>query len=244
MSLLVASLIWVAPWVQDAKEVTKDWKHPWAGAAVGTSVKYRVTRANPVPLPGGDAEEEGIVSERTETVTKVEKSTVHTEIKEGEGKPIMLQHHTGLPAELTYPMTRKAEEAVKVGDQTYACTVYEFRTSYPKKGGQKGEQLCRVWKAPNGPVWTVKEQFLLDNEPTWTLELVKTETLKVGEKEYLCAVLQKTTSTHGVKVVETTWVHPDVPGEWGVQRTEQRYVNGKEQKMFSFTAKLVEVVKK
>lgn len=225
---------------QDAKEVTKDWKHPWAGATVGTWVKFRVTHYTPVATPGGDTEDEENSSDRTDTVAKVSSSSVHIRSKEGDSRETSQTHYVGLPAELNYKVTSAGEEDIKVGDKTYKCKVYEFRTGPVTKGGKDGGQLLKVWKAADTPVWAVRQQFWLDalKKPTWTEEWTGTETLKVSGQDYSCAVVKKTTAISKIEKIETTWGSPQVPGGV-VRRIDQTMMGGKEQKMMGSKSELI-----
>jgi len=239
--LNLAALLCLTTPIQDSKEVTKDWKHPWADASVGTWVKYRLTHYQ--PSQSGGYEEKS--TERKETVMKVSKSFLEIESKEGDSEPMARRVHTGLPGELNYKMTRAGEEEVKVGDRTYACVVYEFRTGPVKKGGKDGGQLLKVWKAAGAPSWAVKQRFWLDaqKEDGWTDELTGAETLKTAGKEYACAVVRKTTTMKAgrtpIQSVETTWRNPEVPGGF-VKRVEQKIMNGKEQKNMESATLLLE----
>ncbi len=249
MAYLPALFLLSSSLPQDAKEVTQDWKHPWAGATVGTWLKFRITRYESIPTPGGDTEYEEKKSDRTDTVTKVSKASVEIRSKEGEDDGTRLLVYTGLPGELGYKMTRAGEEDVKVGDQTYKCAVYEFRTGPVTKGKKDGGQLLKVWKAPGTLVWAVKQRFWLDasKDDGWTEEWIGTETVKLGGREYTCATVKRTNSMGAggmsIQKTETTWQNSEIPG-WTVKRIERNLMNGKENKMMDHDLELVEFEKK
>ncbi len=199
-----------------------------------------MTRYEPASAPGGALEPQEKHSERIETVTKIQRSYVEIENKAEGSKGVPQLHYVGLPAEFNYKMTRAGEEDVKVGDKTYKCTVYEFRTGPVTKGGKDGGQLLKVWKAADTPVWAVRQQFWADalEKPLWTEEWTGTETLKVTGQEYSCAVVKKTTAIGKMEPIETTWRNPQVPG--GIlRRMDQTMMGGKEQKRMGSKSELI-----
>ena len=209
--------------LQDPKDVTKDWKHPWSNATVGSSIRWKITVA-------------GFTTEVTETVTKVEKATVTTERKDADSAA-PATYFTGLPGEFAGKASTLADEELKVGDKSYPCSVTQFR--FETKGAM---QVLKVWRSPDAPCWAVRQTYEQHNNGklgvAYTEEFTGTAKLKVGEKELACAVVKRTSTVTTMKTVETEWRSAEIPGG-AAKKTKQIYMNDKE---VAAAAELCEVV--
>jgi hypothetical protein len=226
MRALVAVLLALAP--QD--EAVKGWKHPWAGAAVGTRLKWKVSM---------EAVGQKSVVDRTEVVSKVEKEAVTVDEQEGDEKTEQ-EHSVTLPSELEGPWKKTGEEEIKVGERTFKCAVYE------SKKEELGVQTTRVWKSADAPHWSVKATFSFVQAGmelgAWTEELIGLgEGVTVAGKEFKCRVVRKSTRSPGIEYIETTWMTDDLPGRAARKSWESRIAGMKAGTKLS---ELVEVQKK
>jgi hypothetical protein len=201
-------------------DVMKGWKHPWAGATVGTRLKWKST-----------------LGERSSEVTWVVAKADDKNVELKEGKRTQ-QFYIGLPSEYEGKAVKGAEEEIKVGEKSLKCTVYEIT-----KTSGKITQTMKVWKCADAPVFAVKEQWS-QGKSGWTTELTAIdEVVKVGGKEYKCAVLRKTTEVAGIKAVETVWWNDEIPGR-AAKRTRQSFIKDQELKEQGSVEELVEFEKK
>jgi hypothetical protein len=222
-----AAILSAAP--QD--DVTKGWKAPWAGAAVGSFLKWKVSE---------ETAGQKRTLERTERVTQVEADSVTVEEQAGEEKNDE-QYSLGLPPELEGPWKKTGDEEIKVGERTFKCAVYES-----VKVDVLYRQTTRVWKSAEAPHWAVKATFthiqmgmeLLG----WTEELVRiAETATAAGKELKCRVVRKCTRSPGIEMEETAWLTEDLPDRVARKSQENRIAGMKAGTKLS---ELVEIGKK
>ncbi len=226
-TLLVVLGLALAP--QD--DVVKGWNPPWAGATVGTRLKWKVST---------ETVGEKSVLERTERVTEVTAESVTVEFKEGDEESGE-EHSLSLPSELEGPWKKTGDEEVKVGDRSFKCAIYER-----KKDELGGVQTTRVWKSADAPHWAVKATFTYVQGGMellgWTEELIRLgEGVTVAGKEQQCRVVRKSTRSPGIEMVETTWVTEELPGRAARKSLENRIAG---MKANSKVSELIEVQRK
>jgi hypothetical protein len=211
MRMLVAVLaLALAP--QD--DVVKGWKAPWAGATVGSRLKWKVTT---------EAVGQKETVERTERVTQADAESVTVETQEKDEKNDE-QHTVTLPSELEGPWKKTGDEEIKVGDKSFKCAVYESRKE------ELGVQTTRVWKSSDAPHWAVKATFSFVQAGmelgAWTEELVGLgEGVTVAGKEHKCRVVRRSSRSPGLEYIDTTWVTDELPGR-AARKTHEGRIGG------------------
>jgi hypothetical protein len=227
MRTLLAVLVALA--LQD--DVTKGWKSPWAGATVGSRLKWKVTT---------EAVGQKETLERTERVTQVDAESVTVESQEKDEKNEDT-HPLTLPGELEGPWKKTGDQEIKVGDKAFNCAVYEW-----KKEEFGAVQTTRVWKSGDAPHWAVKATFTHVQGGTeilaWTEELIQlSEGVTVAGKEMKCRVVRKSTRPAGLEMIDTTWITDELPGRAARKTTEHRIAG---MKALTKVSELIEVQKK
>jgi hypothetical protein len=211
-------------------DVTKGWKSPWAGATVGSRLKWKIT---------SEAIGQKETVERTERVTQADAESVTVETQEKDEKNDE-QHTVTLPSELEGPWKKIGDEEIKVGDKSFKCAVYEFKKE------ELGVQTTRVWKSADAPHWAVKATFSFVQAGmelgAWTEELIGLgEGVTVAGKEYKCRVVRRSSRSPGLEYIDTTWVTDELPGR-AARKTHEGRIGG--MKATSKVSELVEVQKK
>lgn len=205
-----------------AQDPTKEVKHRWAGATVGSWVKWK-TKSSMRGSPIDELNKES-VSEHKETVVKVEKEFIEVQQENGDTKSPPQQIYVGLPSWYQGTVTKLGEEEIELAGKKLKCTVYEIR-----KELQGVVQSLKFWKCPDVPVFAVKEEWSHSikgkKQLGWIEEWAGEETLSIGGKEYKCQIFRKTTELEGNKTVETEWRNPEIVGGLA-KRTSQNFVNG------------------
>ena len=197
-----------------SQEITKDWRHPWAGATVGSSVTWKTTRYTSSLDAGGKSIWKETELTRVDTVTKADGSEVEIELNR-KGEKEKAVYRLGPPWELEGTVSACDGETLSVGQKSFACTVFCIKQALEPIGPAT---YTKVWRSPEAPVWAVRVVHYFSSvdvkNALWTEELTAIdEVVKVGATELKCAVVRTTFAVeNGKRRVETEWITPGIPG--------------------------------
>jgi hypothetical protein len=227
----ISAILVLSALLQDdpvAAAALKGFSHPWADFRVGSTVTYKETSRRPEVDGAGNLVLKDVVTQVVWSMASTDGEKAVLRIQ-SEGQDSEVPYHLALPNWTKGKGERKADEEVQVGGTKFMCKV----TTISVDADKDASEVTTIWQNPEAPGWAVKvrnETFVRGKTNT-SEEAVLVglqETVKVGDREVPCRLVQVTTEVdNGGRVVKKEWRSDEVPG--GILRKETRhYQRGRE----------------
>jgi hypothetical protein len=215
-------------------EALKGYKAPWSDFSQGSVVTYREKTRRPELDAKGNFVLSQVALDLVWSVvaTGEEKAVVRVEV---EGRESEITFFLGLPDWSRGKGERKEPETIVVGGKSYACAVTSITLDMDKDAGR----CVTICRSPEAPAWAVRfrvETFAKGIRNTVEEELLlnASESVKIGDKELACQVVQVTTEAADRKIVKKEWRSDEVPGR--LVRRETRYYSQDKEITSAFTS--------
>ena len=187
--------------------------HPWADFREGSTVTYKETSRRPEVDGGGNLVLKDVVTQVVWSMasTNGEKAVLRIQ---SEGQDSEVPYHFVLPNWTKGKGERKADEEIQIGGKKFLCKV----TTISVDPDQDASEVTTIWQNPEAPGWAVKfrnETFVRGKSNTSEEAVLVglNETVKVGDREVVCRVVQVTTEVDtGGRVVKKEWRADEIPG--------------------------------
>ena len=211
-----------------AAEALKGYKNPWADFGDSSSVTMRETIRRPDISDVGKLIYRDVTSEITWTIAASAGEKTMMKV-EGGGQESTFPFFISPPSWARGKGERKGVEELLVGDRKIKCDLTTISLDPDKDAGQ----VTTISKSAEISYWAtrLRVETLIKGKPNTSEEellLDIDQKIKVGNREFSCALVQVTVeAVGGVKSVRKEWRSDEVPGRV-LRREGRQFLNGKE----------------